>query len=65
MMRERLGAWLIRLGLRLISDRHAWWLYQVQRDYWTGEQGRRVLIALAAEEQHDGTDGLHHDQRRA
>ena len=50
MARERVGALLIRLGLRLISDRHAWWLYQQQRDYWTSARGQRVLAALGAAE---------------
>lgn len=51
--RERLGAWLIRTGYRLISDRHAAWLYGVETDYWQSPRGqmirRRVLSRVARE----------------
>lgn len=46
-MRDRLAALLFRAGFRLASDRHAWWLFEVQRDYWTGARGRAVLRRLA------------------
>jgi hypothetical protein len=42
-LRERLGARLLVWGLRLISDRHAWWFYRQQQDYWTSARGMATL----------------------
>lgn len=45
-MREWLGALCIRAGFRLISDRHALWLWRVQSLFWDGHEGRELRRRL-------------------
>jgi hypothetical protein len=33
-VRDRVAGLLFRCALRLASDRHAYWLFAVQREYW-------------------------------
>lgn len=51
-MKERLASLLFRAAFHLASNRHAYWLYRVQRLYWEGSAGREVRRRL---EDGDGT----------
>jgi DNA-directed RNA polymerase specialized sigma24 family protein len=51
-VREWLGSMLLRWGLKIVSDRHAWIFYKLQRMYWyETPEGRALRRQLGDEEE--------------
>ncbi len=50
-MKDWAGALFLRWGLRLVSDRHAWLFYKLQRLYWfSTPEGRELRRQFGDEE---------------
>lgn len=53
-VREWLGSMLLRWGLKIVSDRHAWIFYKLQRMYWYETPERRALRRQLGDEEAAG-----------
>lgn len=55
-MKEWLASVLIRAGLHLASDKHAFWAWRIQTRWWEGPDGRELRRRLKLDEGEDDAD---------